>query len=134
LRSLRAVVALLALAAVACTSFSLPWQLLLSLAVLGMAYRARLTSGIYRLQFDQGWRAHALPGRELELRLDSAVVWPMLIVLRFRDLKSARRHFPVVLLPDSLDRDGWRRLRLFLNHGDVFGGEVLPAIDYRDTR
>jgi hypothetical protein len=61
--------------------------------------------------------------RENVLLLEHATVWPGFIALRFRDQSSAKRQF-FTLLPDSLEVDMRRRLRLHLRHMPVFGEDA----------
>lgn len=123
----------LALAAIFCTEFSWALQIALSVMLLAGIFFTRPRDQWCRLKFDRQWFGWRLDAHESMLRLDSAVVWPMLIVLRFRDAQLPDRGFNVVLLPDSLDADSWRRLRLHLRHHDVFSADAgdIPAIDQR---
>lgn len=142
LRVIHVSVVLLALVAIFCTPFSWLLQIALSAIVLGGVFYARPRAQLCRLTFDRQWRCRWRDGRESILQLDSAVLWPALIVLRFRDTQS-ECGFSTVLLPDSLlqndllqndiDANGWRRLRVYLHHHDVFnedksgGDESDPA-------
>jgi hypothetical protein len=63
------------------------------------------------------------------LLLERATVWPSFIALRFRDRSSGKRQF-FTLLPDSLEVDMQRRLRLHLRHMPVFGEDAgYGAVD-----
>ncbi len=73
-----------------------------------------------RLQWREGWRWQPHDGIEQLLQLQSATVWPGLIVLVFRDA-VARRSLTLALWRDSLDADAARRLRVVLRHSPVFG-------------
>lgn len=113
------------MAALALLLASLPWpiRLLLAVALLADVLFARARRPLRRLRFDGCWSASDDSADDLHLRLDDAVIWPALIVLRFQR-KPVGRWRPavhVVLLPDSIDADSWRRLRLYLRHHDVFG-------------
>ncbi|MEH6909816.1 MAG: protein YgfX [Oceanicoccus sp.] len=52
--------------------------------------------------------------------LHSAVVWHWLVVMNFRSITSRQRHV-VLLLPDSIDREQLRRLRVLLRYLPVYG-------------
>jgi membrane-bound toxin of toxin-antitoxin system len=69
------------------------------------------------------------PARENLLLLMHATVWPGFIALRFRDGSSGKQLF-FSLLPDSLEVDMQRRLRLHLRHMPVFGENInYGAVD-----
>ena len=109
----------LALAIAAIFLSALPWPLrgaLLVSVLLGARWLDK-PSPLRRLIFDGTWRGRLRDLDEQALQLDGAVVWPILIVLRFRAQPA------LVLLPDSVDPEDWRRLRLHLNHSDVFGDQ-----------
>jgi hypothetical protein len=52
--------------------------------------------------------------------LHSAVVWQWLVVMNFRGITSQQRYV-VLLLPDSIDREQLRRLRVLLRYLPVYG-------------
>lgn len=70
------------------------------------------------LQWRSTWIWIAEDGAENLLRLRHCTTWPGLTVLTF--LNSAQKKFTLTLLPDSLDADSARRLRVYLNHFPVF--------------
>jgi len=89
-----------------------------------------------RLIAGPAWEWCERDGTVRPLLLKQVTVWPLLIVLRFRDPHRARwnprMQKSVVLLPDSLTGDEWRRLRgyLLLSAGtdaNAESGQSRPA-------
>ncbi|HEY3698515.1 MAG TPA: protein YgfX [Spongiibacteraceae bacterium] len=70
------------------------------------------------LQWCSTWIWTADDGVENLWRLRHCTIWPGLTVLTF--FNSSRKNFTLTLLPDSLDADSARRLRVYLNHFPVF--------------
>lgn len=70
---------------------------------------------------EDGWRIRFADGRQAEAVLrPTSVVMPGFMVLNFRLAERRlfrRRHRAVCLLPDSLDAEVARRLRVFLRFG-----------------
>jgi len=64
------------------------------------------------------------PTENYPVYLHSATVWQWLVVMNFRGVATGRRH-DVLLLPDSIDREQLRRLRVVLRYLPVYG--LSPA-------
>jgi len=88
------------------------------LLVLASFSLTRLRVAPIRLVSGPVWEWCERDGTVRPLLLQQATVWPLLIVLGFRDPHRARwnprMQKSVVLLPDSLTGDEWRRLRGYL--------------------
>ncbi len=65
-------------------------------------------------------------GDAIPVYLHSATVWRWLIVMNFRCVNSRRRHV-IVLLPDTLERQPLRRLRVLLRYLPVYSGPGSDA-------
>ena len=120
---------LLAAFAIASSSLSLPTQIILALFVLVYAVALLRRPRPARLRFNAGWYLkggrRAQRDEEFALQLQRATVWPMLIVLQFRDPHysrwSFRGSYSLILLRDHLNADDWRHLRIYLRHYNVYG-------------
>jgi len=120
---------LLAVFAIASSSLSLSQQIILALVVLIYAVLLLRRPRPSRLRFNAGWYLkagdQAQGDEEFVLQLQRATVWPMLIVLQFRDPRYSRlsvsSSYSVVLLRDHLNADDWRHLRIYLRHYNVYG-------------
>jgi hypothetical protein len=119
--------------ALACSSLNLFKQIIFALIVLIYLVLLLRRSQPLRLRFDTGWVLTAQGGSELALQLQQATVWPMLIVLRFRDPQYSRLSWrgahSLTLLRDNLSADDWRHLRIYLRHFDVYGDLSFNDID-----
>ena len=67
-------------------------------------------------------------GQCTEVWLKQATVWRWLVVLNFYS-ESGGGHYPLILWPDSADRDSLRRLRSCLRHMPVYGRSLPSASD-----
>lgn len=129
LRDIYLCLTLFAVLAIASSSLSLFKQIILVLFVLIYWVLLRRLQCSMELRFNAGWYlkgwGQVREGDELALQLHQTTVWPMLIVLRFRDPQysrfSWRRSYSLVLLRDQLNADDWRHLRIYLRHFNVYG-------------
>lgn len=127
-----AALAAFALIAIAYTSLSLLLQFTAAIfALLYAGWQLRSHSqqrGLLLWQEEWQWIERNAEPRTLELR--RAVIWPGLIVLRFRDVAFDRRlvswhrylrhrNLTLTLCRDSLSADDARRLRAYLRHWPV---------------
>lgn len=121
--ALLAVVHLLALVALALSGVQIWLAVALGVAVLAsFAYTLRRFAmlrdarSVVRVEWRaDGWRLALRSGESVTAHLESSVVLGWLVVMNFRD--ATRTHFPVTVLPDSVDADAFRRLRVLLGYG-----------------
>jgi hypothetical protein len=102
------------------------WLLLLPLLVSIACYllrNRRLESffGIKRLEYRQPLWLLIFSDRSCVVRLQTATVLPWLVVMVFR-CEHTQRRYDLLLFPDSVDRDQFRRLRVMLKHLPVYAG------------
>ena len=135
-RSLRKIyfcLILLALCAIANSRLALFIQVFLALLTLIYGVLLLKRHVPTSLRFNAGWYL-SLPQRgELALQLTQTTVWPMLMVLRFRDpiysRISRRSSHSLLLLRDNLSADDWRHLRIYLRHFNVYGDLSVVEIN-----
>lgn len=119
----RAVWALLGLAVLAIMLAALPaWAQWGGLALLGIVAFRRRAQGALRLQCQADGGLSLMPEgvvwRPVAL-LPGSVVNPWLTVIRYRD-ETSNKTGSLLILPDSLDEDDFRRLRIWLKWKAVF--------------
>lgn len=132
LRAFHLVFTLLALLALPLSAIPLWLQVALACAVVGYALSLLRCKTPTRVSFDGGWHWHT-PDTIEPMWLVRASVWPVVIVLSFRN-PAASRWSPqgwrrLVLLPDSVSKDDWRRLRIALRYFAVLGEQPAPSLD-----
>jgi toxin CptA len=105
-------------------SFSLTILLLVSLLWMADLHLLRWSGGsLESLVIDQSpeWVLTLKNGERLQARLlPDSFVKPWLLVLNYKPLRGGRVR-SLVLLPDSLDRETARQLRIYLRFGDPLG-------------
>ncbi len=117
--------ALLALIAIARSGVAWPLRGALAAVLIWMVWSSLRRQGRFggrapcrRLSWRDGrWLWVGADGRSTALRLRRAVVWRHLVVMHFAGPGGPRS---LCLLPDSLDADALRRLRLCLRHLPVY--------------
>lgn len=62
----------------------------------------------------QQWRLTTCAGEFSVKHSGELLLWSWLIIIPVRELLSGRAHY-LIALPDSLDKEEWRRLRVWLN-------------------
>lgn len=104
----------LALLALWLAALTPAWQIAATVALTASAihYSRRLQNGITALEADAGGYRLLNRGAWLDAQMRHALVTATLTVVEFR-LANGRR-LPLVLLPDSLSADDYRRLRVWL--------------------
>ena len=122
--------ALVLVALVVVPLHSLLWLLATLMAVLHWRYcLKRYTSvkyrdGISQLSYREGqWRLVS-NDTETPVFLNQATIWRWLVVMNFKSYQrmgQRRGRYALVLWPDSVDDDSFRRLRVHLKHMNVFG-------------
>ncbi len=105
------------------TSYSVTLSLLLCPFVVYVLLRAVRQNRFHQLQFNakRGWLIRQAQGEEWASLLPGSVVSPFFTLLRFRT--DAGAHRASVLLPDNIDAQTFRRLRVMLKV------EGLPLAD-----
>lgn len=91
----------------------LTWPVLGLIVISGGSYLLPTRRGYTRLQWQaESWWLTDNSGRRLQLSaLNSAYVSQVFLIMRFQ--RDDRRRMPLVLWPDMMDKNSFRRLRVY---------------------
>jgi len=90
--------------------------LLLIMFVLREAWRIQTLPAVTLSVQKQVWRLRNPAGEFTVAPFGEILLWAGVIVLHLKDITSGRKH-TIIVLPDSVKADDWRRLRVWLRTG-----------------